>query len=438
MWVLAGTLSRRLGDGFVRHLAFVIAAMCTLVTSGPFARASEVEASNADVLKRARPEYDARGLRAGSFFVYPTLTAGIGYVDNVFNDATKTGDYFYSVAPALTLQSSWSRHELSIDAGGKAYRFAEQGGEDRADWNAGMKARIDVVRGTDIKLEAGFIQAHEARGTDLTGGLVPGDPAEPTEYSRSRLGAEFGHTFNRVHVALGGSSTSFDFDDTPRVLPFVPDEFNNDDRDRTVTEFFAKATVRATEDTGVFLRGRVDDDDFDAALDDDGFNRDSSGVGIDGGVEFRMTHVLVGEIFAGYTMRSYDDLAFADANEFGFGAGLKWFPSMLTTISFDGARTIEDTSITAASSFVSTRGQVGIDHELLRNLIFSGRVGYENAEYLGIGRSDDVLRGALSGRYLINNNFHLDAGWDYIDRSSTVLPFEYSTGQFHLSLTGKM
>lgn len=422
----------------MRQLAFAIAAVCTLTLGGPLVRASEVESSNADVLQRARPEYDARGLRMGSFFVYPTVTAGAGYVDNVFNDASKVGDYFYSIAPALKLQSAWSRHELAIEAGGKSYWFAEQGSEDRTDWNAGAKARIDIVRGTDIKLEAGFAQAHEARGTDLTGGLVAGDPAEPTAYSRSRLAAEFGHTFNRVHLAVGGSLTSFDFDDTPRVLPVVPDEFNNDDRDRTATEFFAKATVRATEDTGVFLRGRIDDDDFEALLDDDGFNRDSSGVGIDGGVDFRMTHVLVGEIFAGYTMRSYDDLAFADANEFGFGAGLKWFPSMLTTISLDGSRTIEDTSITASSGFVSTRGQLGIDHELLRNLIFSGRVGYENAEYFDVGRSDDVLRGAVSGRYLINNSFHLDAGWEYVDRSSTVLPFEYSTGQFHLSLTGKM
>jgi hypothetical protein len=438
VWVFAGKSRRSLGDGFVRQLGFAIAATCTLIVGGPYARASEAESSNADVLQRARPEYDAPGMRMGSFFLYPSLTAGVGYLDNAFNDATKVGDYFYSIAPELKLQSSWSRHELTIAAGGKSYWFAEQGSEDRTDWNAGAKARIDIVRGSDIKLEAAFAQAHEARGTDLTGGLAIGDPAEPTAYSRARLGAEFGHTFNRLHVALGGSLTSFDFDDTPRVLPVVPDEFNNDDRDRTVTEFFAKATARVSEDTGVFLRGRIDDDDFDVLLDDDGFNRDSSGIGLDGGLEFRMTHVLVGEIFAGYTMRSYDDVAFTDANEFGFGAGLKWFPSMLTTISLDGARTIEDTSITAASSFVSTRGQLGIDHELLRNLIVSGRVGYENLEYLGIGRSDDVMRGALGGRYLLNNNFHLDAGWEYVDRSSTVLPFEYSTGQFHLSLTGKM
>ena len=31
-----------------------------------------------------------------------------------------------------------------------------------------------------------------------------------------------------------------------------------------------------------------------------------------GGVEFRMTHVLTGELFAGYTQRTYDDAAFEE------------------------------------------------------------------------------------------------------------------------------
>lgn len=422
----------------MRAVAVAIAAGCALVTSATCARADDVPETTPDVLERARPEYDARGIRMGSFFLYPALAVGGGYTDNVFNEPVGVGDYFYTLAPQLKLQSAWSRHELSLVADAKTYGYGEQGSEDRTDWNLGAAARIDIVRGTDIKVDAALAQIHEPRGTDLTGGLAIGDPAEPTLYSRARLGAEFAHTFNRVQVSLGAALTTFDYDDTPRVLPAIPATFNNDDRDRTVTDFFAKLAVKATEDTAIFLRGRIDDRDFDALVDDDGFNRDSSGTGIDGGIEFRMTHVLVGEVFAGYTLRSFDDPTFADANELAFGAGLKWFPSMLTTVRLDAARTVEDTSITAASSFVSTRGEVGLDHEILRNLILSGRLGYENAEYLGVGRDDNILHGSLSGRYLINNNLHLDAGWEYIDRSSTVLPFEYSTGQFQLSLTGKM
>jgi hypothetical protein len=394
--------------------------------------------SNADVMTRARPEYDAPGIRVGSFFLYPALTAGLGYSDNVFNDSSNVGDYFYSIGPELKFQSAWARHALNFSASSKIYSYSNQESEDRTDWNVSADTRIDVVRGTEIKADVHFAREHEPRGTDLTGGLVAGDPAEPTEFSRTGFGAEFGHTLNRVRVSLGGSLDMIDYEDTPRVPVAVPAFFNNDDRDRTITEVFAKAAFEATQDTALFVRGRVNEHDFDTAVDDDGFNRDSNGWGIDGGVEFAMTHVLVGEIFAGYESRSYDDPAFVGTDELAFGAGLKWFPSMLTTITVDGARTIEDTSITAASGYVSTRGRVGIDHELLRNFILSGRLGYENAQYQDVARNDDVLTGSFSGRLLINNNLHFDAGWEFIDRDSNALPFEYSTGQFQFSLTGKL
>lgn len=423
----------------MRHFVLAFAMIAALVPGVTPARADDPDSSSsADVMTRARPEYDAPGLRVGTFFLYPAVSAGFGYSDNVFNDASNVGDYFYTAAPELRFQSAWARHALTIAVASQTYSFSNQESENRTDWNASADLRLDIVRGSEIKAGVHIDSEHEPRGTDLTGGLIAGDPAEPTELSRTGFDAEIGHTLNRVHLALGGSWETTDYEDTPRVAPAVPAFFNNDDRDRTVSEVFAKASVKAGEDTAVFLRGRVNDHDFETDVDDDGFNRDSSGWGIDGGFEFAMTHVLVGELFAGYTQRSYDDPAFDEAAEVAFGAGLKWFPSMLTTISVDGARTIEDTSIQAASGYVSTRGELGVDHELLRNVILSGRLGYENAEYLDVARNDDILHGSLSGRFLINNNLHFDAGWEFFDRNSNALPFEYSTGQFQLSLTGKL
>ena len=178
--------------------------------------------------------------------------------------------------------------------------------------------------------------------------------------------------------------------------------------------------------------------DFDSAVDDDGFNRDSDGWGIDGGVAFSMAHLLVGEVFAGYTTRDYDDPDFQAASAFNFGAGLNWFPSMLTTVRLDGARTIEDTSIFAASGFVSTKGELGVDHELLRNVILSARLGYESADYQETTRSDDILRASMTGRLLIDNNLHCDITWQYIDRDSSDAAFVYDANQFNISLTVKL
>ncbi len=414
--------------------AFLLGAQSTLAND-PDADGS------ADVMTRARPEYDARGVRIGTFFLYPSLAGGFGYSSNVFNDASNLTDYFYSISPQIKFQSAWARHALNLSLDSKGFWYSNQVGENRTEWNLSADGRIDFMRGSDISAQAHTTRQSEPRGTDTTGGLQTGEPAEPTQLSRTGLGAEFNHTLNRVRVSLGASLEQIDYDDTPCVVacvPPIPPVINNDDRDRTVVDLTAKAAVEVSADTAVFIRGRISDHDFEAELDDDGFNRDSSSFGVDGGFEFSMTHVLVGELFAGYTVRSYDDANFVETAGLELGAGLKWFPSMLTTISFDGGRSIEDTSIAGASGYVSTRGQVGIDHELLRNVIFSGRLGYENAEYQEVVRNDDTLRGAVSGRFLINNHMHFDAGWEFVDRSSNAAGFEYTTGQFSLSLTGKM
>ncbi|MEQ1866467.1 MAG: outer membrane beta-barrel protein [Micropepsaceae bacterium] len=423
----------------MRQSVIISITLWALLLGAPCAFANESDSDGgADVMTRARPDYDARGVRVGTFFLYPSLTGGFGYTSNVFNDANNLTDYFYSLAPQVRFQSEWARHALNLSADTKGFWYSNQVGENRNEWNLGADGRFDISRGTDIGANVHTGRQSEPRGTDLTGGLVPGDPAEPTQLSRTGFGAEFNSTFNRVRVSLGASLEQIDYDDTPRVQPFATAVINNDDRDRTVVDLSAKVAAEMTTDTAVFIRGRITDTDFTDELDDDGVNRDSSGWAFDAGLEFSMSHVLLGELFAGYTARSYDDATFVETSGLVFGAGLKWFPSMLTTVSVDAGRSIEDTSIQGASGYVSTRGNVGIDHELLRNVIVSGHLGYENAEYQDIARNDDTLRGGVSSRFLINNYMHFDAGWDFVDRSSSAPGFEYTTGQFSLSLTGKM
>lgn len=169
-----------------------------------------------------------------------------------------------------------------------------------------------------------------------------------------------------------------------------------------------------------------------------GVNRDSDELVLDGGFDLEISHVLVGEIAAGLSQKSFDDASLEEVSGATANIKLKWYPSMLTNMTLDGGRSNQETSITGSSAVISTRGAVSIDHELLRNLILSGQVGNENAEYADTLRNDDTLRGSFSTRYLINRNLHLDAGREFVDRSSTEQPFTYSGSQFQLSLTGKM
>jgi hypothetical protein len=252
----------------VRQFGLSIAVIWTLLASVGQALADDDVIAphdpndNVEVQKRARPEYDAHGLRVGSFLLYPSLTAGVGYADNVYNAPTATGDYFYTLAPEARLESSWSRHWLQLSAGSKSYWYGQQSNDNRTDWHVTGATRLDLARGSEIKANASYAFLHEPFGAELAGGLTAGGPAAPTEYSHSGFGVEVAQTINRVKLSAGFDLDKFDYRDTPVVQPALVTSLNNDDRDRTISEFFGKAAFEVGGDTAVFLRVRLDKHEY--------------------------------------------------------------------------------------------------------------------------------------------------------------------------------
>lgn len=426
----------RLGVELGRFILAAASASLLIAVSVAPALAGPHESAASDVYTRLRPEYDPNGIRMSTLSLYPTLSSGGGINSNVFNAPVGTQDYFYSMDAGLQVKSDWSRHKFTLDAHTQSVWYSNQVTENRNDWSLDTSVTLDLLRGTQLRLDGAIATEHEARGMSHAGGALTGDPSEPTEFSRNAGGVEFEHTFNRLKLNAGGSWQSLDYVDGETIGTALV--INNDDRDRTEMRYFGKASLEVWSDTAVFARAAMTDIAYAEALDDLGLRRDASELKIDGGFDFSLTHVLTGEIAAGMATRSYEDPSLAETTGASVDVRLKWFPTMLTNVTLDGGRAIEETTVDGAASLVSTRGEVRVDHELLRNLILSGSMGYENQEFTGGLRNDDILRGAVSGRYMINNNIHLDAGWEFVDRTSSDVPFSYSASQFQFSLTGKM
>ena len=73
---------------------------------------------NVTVQDRPRPDYDPIGLRAGSFFFYPTFELGGLYDDNVYATRKNTeAELATTVTPDVKVFSNWSRHQLTFDVG---------------------------------------------------------------------------------------------------------------------------------------------------------------------------------------------------------------------------------------------------------------------------------------------------------------------------------
>src|SRR4249919_203675 len=63
------------------------------------------------VASRARPDFDAPGVRVDSFVLHPLWEQGLGYDDNVFGSSDgQRGSWVVGTHPSLLVGSDWSRN----------------------------------------------------------------------------------------------------------------------------------------------------------------------------------------------------------------------------------------------------------------------------------------------------------------------------------------
>ena len=365
------------------------------------------------VMDRPRPDYDPKGLPLGAFRLRPALDIGVTFDDNVLGSQNgKKSDVYYTISPSFSLKSDWSRHSLELAGSLTRYQYSKQSSESRTDWDIGANARIDVLRGTMVETASSYAVSHEPRSAPDE----PGGAKEPTEFSLAHSEIKFTHQPNRFGVSLGAKFDRFDFKPTPLV---GGGEFNNDDRDRDQYGAFVRAAYEMRPGVAVFLRGSYDQARFDDRFDRNGFDRDSQGWRADAGLEFFPTHLVKGEIFAGYASKSFKK-PFKDINAFDYGAKLAWYATPLMTLHLTASRSFNPTTIMGASSTDDQSFGASLDYELMRNLIVQAGVNYLDSKFEGISRDDKYLSAAFNAKWLINRYMNANVGYAYTDRNSSV------------------
>ncbi|MAU59416.1 MAG: hypothetical protein CMI62_01660 [Parvibaculum sp.] len=387
-----------------------------------------VDDRNVSVRERARPGYDAVGVRAGAFTVFPEASISGTFDDNIYATDTNTeSDFITTLAAGVQAVSNWSRHSLNLNAGISQALYADNNDEDRLDWNVGGDGRLDITRDTSVSGGLSYAQLHEDRSAPNAIGLA----AEPTEYTLLQADAALDHRFNRVTSRIGATYSDYDFDTVPLTGGGV---LNQDFRDREEYTEFLQLGYDVSPDTNVYVRGTLNQREYDQKPPVVALNRDSDGYAVVAGSDFRLTNLAQGGIFVGYQEQDYDDPTLAQIDGIAYGANVDWFVTPLTTIRFEAAATIEETIAAGASGYTDNSVGFRIDHELMRNVIIGANAGYSNQDFEGIPRDDDVVSAGLGVDYFLNRNFSLSLGYDYTDRDSTVAGLDYSRNEIGLTL----
>jgi len=395
--------------------SFKRALLAGVAAAAATAGAADVRAQDAEgpafVRDRERPELDPLGIRLGSFFLFPQVVAGVAYDSNVFAEEDGADDDVVATAePSFRLISDFGRHEVRLAGRAVVARYADFGDEDFADYGLEAGGRYDFGTGAEASGTVFHRRDHEGRG----------DPdsefakREPVVFTTTGAAAAFTQPFGRFSVTAGAGARTLDFRDVPLR---GGGESNEDDRDRNAYDVSLRLGYEIRPGYEAFVRTTYDWVRYDGR-DDQGRDRENDGYEVVAGAAVELTGLVVGQVFAGYFAREYDDAAFTDPSGLSFGGRLDWAVTGLTTVYGEASRSVVETSVAGASSITRTVLVAGVDHELLRQLVLNGEARLVRDDFEGIVREEDTLRLSAGAVYTLNRNLFVEGGYSFATRDS--------------------
>ncbi len=383
------------------------------------------------VRDRTRPGYDAVGIHAGAFTAYPQASVTGSYDDNIYATDTNTkSDFVTKLASAMFVYSNWSRNALNFNAGVSKSLYSSHSDENRLDWNVSADGRIDVTRDTQLTGALGYQKLHEDRGDPSS----PSAAAEPVPYTLLTGSAGISQRFNRMTASITGNYNNYNYDSVVSTTGVaIPQDF----RDRKEYDESLKVGYDVSPDTNVYVKGTINQRKYDQHPPAVALNRDSKGYAAVIGSDFRLSNLAQGGFYIGYQVQNYDSAALSDINGLSYGADIEWYATPLTTVTLNADSIVNET-VLVASGYLSQSVGLRVDHELFRNVLLNANVGYQNDDYTGASRTDDITTAGFGADYLLNRNFSINVGYNYTDRSSTAPGVDYKRNIVGLTLTGKL
>ena len=223
-----------------------------------------------------------------------------------------------------------------------------------------------------------------------------------------------------------------------QLVPPGPAVRDNSDRNRDIITVYGQAGYEFSPGYIGFVRGSYNTRNYDLKVDNANFARDSNGFEINGGAQFEVTRLLVGQLYAGYLEQTFDDLRFAKAAGAAFGGALQWYPTETTTVRFNSQRSVEETTIFGASSYTTSHLGIGVDHELLRNVILSADAIYDNNHYNSTPRTDRFWGLSFGAAYLMNRNLQFNVGYVLAHRDSSITGLGFVNNIVRIGIVGRV
>lgn len=380
-------------------------------------------------LRRTSPEvdpYEPLGIRAGSFILYPSLETTLGYTTNGANAAGGSESAYATIAPELRMVSDWARHEATLTLRGSYREFTDGSVDDQPTALIDGTVRLDLAEEWVADFSAGYdYYVQSFSDPDFPAG-VDKPPGVHDFAGSGTLRGRFGRNFLEVGTAV--DRTIYEDGTSGGV------EVDQGDRNNTVVGGRLRYGYAVTPLVTPFVEGAVARRHYDRKFDDNGIERSSWNYAIRGGFAYRNDPVLSGEVAIGYAISELDDASLAALEALTFDGSLVWSPSELTTVTFNGATTLDPSTNPASSGSVVYDASVDIAYQWRRNITIGGLAGVQYDRFEGAGADETTYRLGLNTTWRINRTLHLIAGYLHEWTDSADPASEYSADSVYATV----
>lgn len=375
---------------------------------------------------RPRRDFDPVGVRLGGFRLDGFLEAGLGYDSNVFaRENNVVGDGYGTELGNVTLGSDWTRHAVGASANINARQYFSRTDLNWTDWNIGGFGRYDVDARTNVDLRYRHYREHlDVFNFDVQSAGI----FRPVPYDSDEAQISGTTQLNRLGLTAVGLYRTFRFEDVDINNQRL---FTSNNSFDTAIGAFAGSYAFAP---GRSITGTVRLQDI-SYTDSISRGRDSFTWVALAGFDYDFDGVWAGRIGVGYQQRDYNSPLIKTLEGPAFEGRLSWSPTLLTTVTLNVARTLEESIRQNAVSYIRTTGGVRVDHELLRNIILGGELRADRREYDSTNQKATDGVAQIDGRWLINRSMSVSGSYSYNRRiESTGGAIEYDRNLVQLRL----
>lgn len=345
------------------------------------------------VRRRIRPEYQARGLRSGSWMFNSALTAGGLYDSNVFSSSNnRQSDLAARIGTDLRTRSLWERHGVDMQLTSESLFYRNYPGLNATDVNFKGKGHFDVSH--DYALLASMQAAYLH---DEVGALTsPRGAVEPTPYGFLSGDLTLRRESGRVTTSAGARVDSYDYGSTRAQDGSI---INQDARDGQVYRAHGRFDYAFSEKTAWFTAVEGNRRDLQGTP---AQQLGSSGYRALTGFDFSLTKLITVELGGGYMAQQFDAASIGTFEGPTYRAIINWSPSRKLDIHFNAEQLVTESSDTSSTGIRASAFRLGFDYELRPNVIWSNAATYERDQFKGQVRTDDVYAVDTRIRYLLN------------------------------------